>query len=85
VTKVLVDVLLVNSKTTTFRDISLESSDDPCISRKATSKSVHLFSLVGPSCSPDPSIGMPSCRSSSVILLGSISNSEGSPFLSHGP
>jgi hypothetical protein len=85
VTKVSVDVLLVDLKTTTFRDVSVECGDDPHISMKATSKSVHLFPLGGPSCSPDPSSGMPSCHSSSVTPLGSISNSEGSPFLSHGP
>jgi hypothetical protein len=85
VTKVSVDVLLVDSKATTFCDISAECGDDPCISMKATSKSVHLFSLGGPSCSPDPSSGMPSCHSSLVTLLGSISNLEGSHFLSHGP
>jgi hypothetical protein len=85
VTKVSVDVLLVDSKTTTFRDVSMECGDDPCISMKATSKSVHLFSLGGPSCSPDPSSGMPSCHSSLVAPLSSISNSEGSPSLSHVP
>jgi hypothetical protein len=85
VTKVSVDVLLVHSKTTTFHDVSMECGDDPCISMKATSKSIHLFSLGGHSCSLDPSSGMPLCRSSLVTLLGSISNSEGSPFLSHGP
>jgi hypothetical protein len=84
VTKVSVNVLLVGSKTTTFRDVSVECGDDPRISMKATSKSVHLFPLGGPSCSPDPSSGMPSCRSSSVTLLGSISNSEGSPFFVMG-
>jgi hypothetical protein len=85
VTKVSVDVLLVDSKTATFHIISVECGDAPHISVKATSKSVHLFPLGGPSCSPDPSSGMPSCHSSSMTPLGSISNSEGSPFLSHGP
>jgi hypothetical protein len=85
VTKVSVDVLLVDSKVTTFCDVSTECGDDPCISMKAISKSVHLFSLGGPPCSPDPSSGMPSCHSSSVTPLGSLSNSEGSPSLSHGP
>jgi hypothetical protein len=85
VTKVSVDVLLVDSKTITFRNVSMECSDDPHISIKATSKSIHLIPLGGPSCSPYPSSGMPSCCSSSVTLLGSISNSKGSPFLRHGP
>jgi hypothetical protein len=75
----------IDSKTTTLHDVSTECGDDPCISMKATSKSIHLFSLGRPSCSPDPSSGMHLCRSSSVTPLGSISNSEGSPFLSHGP
>jgi hypothetical protein len=84
VTKVSVDVLLADSKTTTSCDISVECDDDPDISMKATLKSIQLFPLGGPSCSLDPSRGMPSCHSSSVTPLGSISNSEGSPFLSHG-